>query len=224
MTSLNTYIDHTKLGPTVSLEQIDQLIQEGLHYQFKSLCVNTHFVSYVSNKLKDSNVLTCTVIGFPHGSHTKEVKAFETKEAIQAGADEIDMVINNTFVKAKDYQETYNDIKAVVNAAKGKTVKVILETCYLTDEEIIFACQCAKDAGANFVKTSTGFGSGGATFEHVKLMKQTVQDALEVKASGGIRNREDAMKMIEAGATRLGTSKGVEIMENKEISNANTTY
>ncbi len=118
MTSLNTYIDHTKLGPTVSLEQIDQLIQEGLQYQFKSLCVNTHFVSYVSNKLKDSNVLTCTVIGFPHGSHTKEVKAFETKEAIQAGADEIDMVINNTFVKAKDYQETYNDIKAVVNAAK----------------------------------------------------------------------------------------------------------
>jgi deoxyribose-phosphate aldolase len=224
MTSLNAYIDHTKLGPTVSIEQIDQLIQEGLQYQFKSLCVNTHFVSYVSNKLKDSNVLTCTVIGFPHGSHTKEVKAFETIEAIQAGADEIDMVINNTFVKAKDYQETFEDIKAVVNAAKGKTVKVILETCYLTDEEIIFACQCAKDAGANFVKTSTGFGSGGATFEHVKLMKQTVQDALEVKASGGIRNREDALKMIEAGATRLGTSKGVEIMENKEMSNANTTY
>jgi deoxyribose-phosphate aldolase len=224
MTSLNAYIDHTKLGPAVSLEQIDQLIQEGLQYQFKSLCVNTHFVSYVSNKLKDSNVLTCTVIGFPHGSHTKEVKAFETNEAIQAGADEIDMVINNTFVKAKDYQETFEDIKAVVNAAKGKTVKVILETCYLTDEEIIFACQCAKDAGANFVKTSTGFGSGGATFEHVKLMKQTVQDALEVKASGGIRNREDALKMIEAGATRLGTSKGVEIMENKEMSNANTTY
>jgi deoxyribose-phosphate aldolase len=224
MTSLNAYIDHTKLGPTVSIEQIDQLIQEGLQYQFKSLCVNTHFVSYVSNKLKDSNVLTCTVIGFPHGSHTKEVKAFETNEAIQAGADEIDMVINNTFVKAKDYQETFEDIKAVVNAAKGKTVKVILETCYLTDEEIIFACQCAKDAGANFVKTSTGFGSGGATFEHVKLMKQTVRDALEVKASGGIRNREDAMKMIEAGATRLGTSKGVEIMENKEMSNANTTY
>jgi deoxyribose-phosphate aldolase len=224
MTSINTFIDHTKLGSTVSLEQIDQLIQEGLQYQFKSLCVNTHFVSYVSNKLKDSNVLTCTVIGFPHGSHTKEVKAFETNEAIQAGADEIDMVINNTFVKAKDYQETFEDIKAVVNAAKGKTVKVILETCYLTDEEIIFACQCAKDAGANFVKTSTGFGSGGATFEHVKLMKQTVRDALEVKASGGIRNREDAMKMIEAGATRLGTSKGVEIMENKEMSNANTTY
>lgn len=224
MTSLNAYIDHTKLGPTVSLEQIDQLIQEGLQYQFKSLCVNTHFVSYVSNKLKDSNVLTCTVIGFPHGSHTKGAKAFETNEAIQAGADEIDMVINNTFVKAKDYQETFEDIKAVVNAAKGKTVKVILETCYLTDEEIIFACQCAKDAGANFVKTSTGFGSGGATFEHVKLMKQTVRDALEVKASGGIRNREDALKMIEAGATRLGTSKGVEIMENKEMSNANTTY
>ena len=224
MTSLNKYIDHTKLGPTVSLEQIDQLIQEGLQYQFKSLCVNTHFVSYVSNKLKDSHVLTCTVIGFPHGSHTKEVKAFETKEAIRAGADEIDMVLNNSFVKAQDYQQTYEDIKAVVNAANGKTVKVILETCYLTDKEIIFACQCAKDAGANFVKTSTGFGSGGATIEHVKLMKQTVQDALEVKASGGIRNRKDALKMIEAGATRLGTSKGVEIMENKEMSNANTTY
>lgn len=224
MTSLNTYIDHTKLGPAVSLKQIDQLIQEGLQYQFKSLCVNTHYVSYVSNKLKDSPVLTCTVIGFPHGSHTKDVKAFETKEAIRAGADEIDMVINNSFVKAQDYQQTYEDIKAVVNAANGKTVKVILETCYLTDKEIIFACQCAKDAGANFVKTSTGFGTGGATFEHVKLMKQTVQDALEVKASGGIRNREDALKMIEAGATRLGTSKGVEIMENKEISNANTTY
>lgn len=220
---LNQFIDHTKLGPTVSLSDIQTLIEEGLTYKFKSLCVNPQYVSYVSQALKNSSVLTCTVVGFPHGTHTKEAKAFETAQAVKDGADEIDMVIQVSYVKEKDETRTYEDIKAVVDAASGKPVKVIIETCYLTDEEIVFACQMANKAGASFVKTSTGFGSGGATVEAVKLMKQTVGESLEVKASGGIRNVDDAYKMIEAGATRLGTSKGVALM-NKEEDHGNTAY
>ena len=224
MLSLNHYIDHTKLGPNVSFQDIDQLIQEGIQYQFKSLCINSHFVSYVSNKLKHTNVLTCTVVGFPHGSHSKQAKIAETKQAIVDGADEIDMVLNLTYVHEKDEASTIEDIKSVVQAADGHCVKVIIETCFLSQEEIVFACQCAMKAGASFVKTSTGFGTAGATVDHVALMKQTVGDHLEVKASGGITNQEDAMNMIKAGATRLGTSKGVLIVENKENSNVNTTY
>ena len=224
MLSLNHYIDHTKLGPNVSFQDIDQLIKEGIQYQFKSLCVNSHFVSYVSNKLINTKVLTCTVVGFPHGSHSKEAKMAETKQAILDGADEIDMVLNLTYVHKKDETSTIEDIKSVVEAADGHCVKVILETCYLSQEEIVFACQCAIKAGAHFVKTSTGFGTAGATVEHVALMKKTVGDLMEVKASGGISNQEDAINMIKAGATRLGTSKGVLIVENKENSNANTTY
>jgi len=220
---LNTYIDHTKLGPTVSLSDIDQLILEGKTYRFKSLCINPQYVSYVSKELKDTGVLTCTVIGFPHGTHMPSVKAFETKQAILEGADEIDMVINVAYVQAFDEEKTYEDIHSVVLASEGKTVKVILETCYLNDDQIVFACRMAKRAGAQFVKTSTGFGTGGATVEAVQLMKKTVGDALEVKASGGIRNTEDAIKLIQAGATRLGTSKGVSLM-NKEESYGDTTY
>lgn len=220
---LNTYIDHTKLGPTVTIKDIDQLIQEGIKYQFKSLCVNPNYVKYVSKALKGSGVLTCTVVGFPHGMHTPHVKALETKEAISNGADEIDMVIQVSNVLAFDEEKTYEDIHAVVEAAQSKTVKVILETCYLNDEQIVFACGIAKRAGAHFVKTSTGFGTHGATIDAVKLMKKTVGQALEVKASGGIRNLEDALQFIEAGATRLGTSKGVLLM-NKEEDHGNTTY
>lgn len=224
MDALNLFIDHTKLGPTVSYKDIDQLIEEGITYQFKSLCINSHFVSYVSEKLKHTKILTCTVVGFPHGSHTKEAKIAETKQAIKDGANEIDMVLNLTYVQSKNKLKTTEDIQSVVDAAAGRCVKVILETSYLSDEEIIFACLCAKEAGAHFVKTSTGFGTSGATVEHVALMKQTVGDALEVKASGGIKNKEDALKMIQAGATRLGTSKGVSIIENKENEHANTSY
>ncbi len=220
---LNTYIDHTKLGPTVSLSDIDQLILEGKTYRFKSLCINPQYVSYVSKELKDTGVLTCTVIGFPHGTHMPSVKAFEAKQAILEGADEIDMVINVAYVQAFDEEKTFEDIHSVVLASEGKTVKVILETCYLNDDQIVFACRMAKRAGAQFVKTSTGFGTGGATVEAVQLMKKTVGDALEVKASGGIRNTEDAINLIQAGATRLGTSKGVSLM-NKEESYGDTTY
>lgn len=220
---LNKMIDHTKLGIQVTYHDIDKLIEEGLKYDFKSLCINPPFVKYVSEKLKTSDVLTCTVVGFPHGTHTTEAKVFETKQAILDGADEIDMVVSNYHVTSKDKALLTHDIHEVVKAAQGKTVKVILETCYLTDEEIVFACQCAKEAGAHFVKTSTGFGASGATVEHVKLMKETVKDAMEVKASGGIRNYEDALKMIEAGATRLGTSKGVDIVL-KEDQHGDTTY
>lgn len=224
MHTLNHYIDHTKLGPTVTYQDMDMLIEEGINYDFKSLCVNSHFVSYVSEKLKNTNVLTCTVVGFPHGSHSKEAKASETQQAILDGADEIDMVLNLTYVKSKNKIQTLEDIKSVVHAADGRVVKVILETCYLSNDDIVFACLCAKEAGAHFVKTSTGFGTYGATVEHVELMKKTVGNTLEVKASGGIKNKEDALKMIQAGATRLGTSKGVAIMQDKENQDANTTY
>jgi deoxyribose-phosphate aldolase len=220
---LNRYIDHTKLGPFVSLHEINTLINEGLTYQFKSLCVPTIYVSHVSKALKNSNVLTCTVVGFPHGQHKKEVKAYETKLAILDGADEIDMVINQTYVKEKNEQACYEDIKSVVDEAKGKTVKVILETSNLTDDEIIFACQMAIKAKANFVKTSTGFSQHGATIHHVKLMKAHITHNMEVKASGGISNYQDALSLIQAGATRLGTSKGVLLM-NKGEDHANTTY
>ena len=220
---LNTYIDHTKLGPLVSNKEIDLLISEGITYEFKSLCVPPTFVSYVSKALEKTSVLTCTVIGFPHGQQTKEVKAFETSQAINDGADEIDMVINQSFVKAFDEKSCYEDIKAVVKHANKKTVKVILETSNLTDEEIIFACTIATKAGAHFVKTSTGFSTGGATVHHVKVMKSHIASHMEVKASGGISSYEDAVALIEAGATRLGTSKGVILIQKGEL-NGNTTY
>lgn len=220
---LNQFIDHTKLGPFVQLEDIKKLITEGLQYEFKSLCVPTIYVKFVSDALKNSKVLTCTVIGFPHGQHTKEVKAFETKQAILDGADEFDMVINQTFVKERNEKACFEDIKAVVDQAQGKTVKVILETSNLTDDEIIFACKMATRAQANFVKTSTGFSQHGATVHHVKLMKSHISSRMEVKASGGISTYQDALDLIEAGATRLGTSKGVLLM-NKGDDHANTTY
>ena len=221
--NLNTYIDHTKLGPLVSLKDIDLLISEGKKFGFKSLCVPPTFVSYVSKQLKDSKVLTCTVIGFPHGQQTKEVKAFETSQAIKDGADEIDMVINQSFVKSLNETSCFEDIEAVVKHANKKTVKVILETSNLTDEEIIFACKIATKAGAQFVKTSTGFSSAGATVHHVKLMKSHIASHMEVKASGGISSYEDAISLIEAGATRLGTSKGVILIQKGEL-HGNTTY
>ncbi len=222
---LNKMIDHTKLGANVSLTQIDQLIEEAKTYDFKSVCVNPHWVSYAKKELKKTDVLVCTVIGFPHGTHLPSVKAFEAEQAVQDGADELDMVINVYALKSGHDKLIKEEIEGVVKAGKGRTVKVIIEACYLTPEEIVRVSKIAVDAGAHFVKTSTGFGTYGARVEDVKLMKDTVKDLAEVKASGGVRTYEDAMKMIEAGATRIGTSNGVDIInQRRNQSDSNTSY
>ncbi|NHM91602.1 MULTISPECIES: deoxyribose-phosphate aldolase [Staphylococcus] len=210
------YIDHTLLKPESTRAQIDKIIDEAKSYHFKSICVNPTHVAYAHEKLADSNVLVCTVIGFPLGANTPEVKAFETTNAIENGADEIDMVINIGALKDGRYDDVQKDIEAVVKVAQGKTVKVIIETTLLTDDEKVKACELAKAAHATFVKTSTGFAGGGATVEDVKLMKETVGDALEVKASGGVRNLDDFKAMVDAGATRIGASAGVQIMQGLE--------
>lgn len=211
--NLNKMIDHTLLKPEATKEMIENLCREAKEYDFKSVCVNPYWVSTAYEELRDSDVLVCTVVGFPLGATTKETKFFETDFAVQEGADEIDMVINVGALKFKQYDVVLEDIKSVVQAANGRTVKVIIETCLLTDEEKVKACELSKEAGANFVKTSTGFSTAGANVEDVELMKSIVGDALEVKASGGIRDLDTALKMIEAGATRLGVSAGVQIMK-----------
>ena len=224
--NINKMIDHTKLGANVSKASIDQLITEAKTYDFKSVCVNPHWVNYAKQHLNQTDVLVCTVIGFPHGTHQPEVKAYEAKKAVSDGADELDMVINVYALKSSDDKTILEEIKGVVAAGEGRTVKVILETCYLTPEEIVRGCKLAEEAGAHFVKTSTGFGTYGARVEDVKLMKETVKDHLEVKASGGVRTYEDALKMIEVGATRIGTSNGVDIVNKKGVNNndSNTSY
>lgn len=223
---LNKYIDHTKLGPAVTEGDIIKLCQEAKTYDFMSVCVNPNYVKLAKEQLKGSSVLVCTVVGFPSGAHDTNVKAFETKQAVLDGADEIDMVISVGNLKDKKHAQVLEDIKAVVANADGKTVKVILETCLLTKEEIVKACELTVEAKADFVKTSTGFSTGGATEADIKLMRQTVGKDFGVKASGGIRNYEDAMTMIQAGATRIGASSGIKIMENKGDNNndSNTSY
>lgn len=210
---LNKLIDHTLLKPEATKAQIEKLCGEAKEYDFKSVCVNPYYVKYAKELLKGSDVLVCTVIGFPLGQNTTEIKVAETKDAIKNGADEIDMVINIGALKSKDEDYVLNEIKEIRNACKGKTLKVIIETCLLTDEEKITACKLSKEAGADFVKTATGFSTHGATVEDVKLMRETVGEDMGVKASGGIRDRETALKMVEAGATRLGVSAGVEIVK-----------
>ena len=216
---LNRMIDHTLLKPESTREQIKKLCEEALEYNFKSVCVNPYWVSYAAEILKGSEVEVCTVIGFPLGANTTSLKAFETAEAVENGAGEIDMVINVGLLKGKEYDLFEKDIKAVVDAAKGKLVKVILETCLLTDEEIVKASELSMKAGADFVKTSTGFNSEGATVHAVKLMRETVGDKMGVKASGGIRDLKKSMEMIENGASRLGVSAGIAII--KEFNNEN---
>ena len=213
---LNEYIDHTLLKPEATVKQIQELCMQAKDYSFASVCVNPDYVAVCHELLKDSPVRVCTVIGFPLGSNTTATKAFETKDAISNGADEIDMVINVSALKNKDYDYVLKDMQAVVEAAQGRLVKVILETCLLTKEEIIKACELALVAKVQFVKTSTGFSKGGATVEDVALMYKTVHPMLKVKASGGVRTTNDAYKMIEAGASRIGTSNGVTIMANQE--------
>ena len=212
-------IDHTILKANATQNDIEKLCEEAKKYNFATVCVNPYWVPLTSALLKNSTVKVCTVIGFPLGATSSESKAYETEIAILQGADEVDMVINVGAMKNDKADIVENDILSVVNSARktGKSqnkniiVKVILETCYLTKDEIKKACICAKNAGADFVKTSTGFGTGGATVEDVALMKKTVGETMQVKASGGIRDYETAIKMIEAGASRIGTSSGIAI-------------
>ena len=210
------FIDHTLLKPESTRQQIDQIIDEAKEYNFKSICVNPTHVKYAAERLNDSGVLVCTVIGFPLGATTTATKIFETEDAIKNGATELDMVINIGALKDGRFEDVQKDIEGVVGAANGKTVKVIIETVLLSDEEKVKASELAKAAGADFVKTSTGFAGGGATPEDVKLMKDTVGDELEVKASGGVRSLEDFNRMIDAGATRIGASAGVQIIQGLE--------
>ena len=211
---LAKHIDHTLLRTDAQRADAAKLVEEAKAYHFASVCVSPIWVSFVSEALRDTGVKTCTVIGFPQGATPSAVKAFETKQAIADGADEVDMVI--AVGKLKDGDDAYvkSDIEAVVRAARGKALtKVIIETCLLTDEEKRRVCLLAKEAGADFVKTSTGFAAGGATAADVKLMRESVGAAMGVKAAGGIRSRADAEAMLAAGATRLGTSSGVQIVE-----------
>ncbi|MDV2603766.1 deoxyribose-phosphate aldolase [Pediococcus acidilactici] len=214
--NLAKYIDHTILAPEATQSQVDQIIKEAKEYDFASVVVNPYWVSYVANKLKGTDVNTVTVIGFPLGANTTATKVFEAKDALQNGATELDMVINIGELKAGHDDAVLNDIKAVVEAghAENRHVKVIIETALLTDEEKVRACELSEKAGADFVKTSTGFSTAGAKVADVKLMKQTVGDRLGVKASGGIHTKAEAEAMIEAGATRLGASFGVKIMNS----------
>ncbi len=210
------YIDHTLLKATATKEQILNLCAEANKYHFASVCVNPCYVEFCHNLLLGSDVQVCTVIGFPLGANATSVKAFETTQAIADGADECDMVINIGAAKEHDWDFVYNDILAVVKAANGVLTKVIIETCYLTDEEKEMACKMAVKAGADYVKTSTGFGTAGATPEDVRLMHKAVEGNAKVKAAGGIRSTADFEAMIEAGADRIGCSAGVKIMEGYE--------
>ncbi len=210
---INKLIDHTVLKATATKEEIEKLCQEARYNDFKSVCVNPANVALASSLLEGSDVLVCTVVGFPLGANTPTVKVLETIDAIKNGADEIDMVINVGKAKEHDFGYIEEEIKAVVAAAADKTVKVIIETCYLTDEEKVSCCLAAKNAEADFVKTSTGFGTGGATPEDIALMRKTVGPDMGVKASGGVRTYEDLQVMVENGATRIGASAGIAIME-----------
>ncbi len=212
---LNKYIDHTLLKPEATLAQIEKLCAEAREHQFASVCVNSYYVKKCSQLLQGSEVKVCTVVGFPLGASTMETKRFEAMKSSAEGAREIDMVMNNSAVKSGDWQYVQDDMASLAQIChqQGGILKVILETCLLTEEEKKKACEIAKRAGVDFVKTSTGFSTAGATAEDVKLMRSIVGENIGVKASGGIRDVATAMKMIEAGATRLGTSASVEIVK-----------
>ncbi|MGL5313131.1 MAG: deoxyribose-phosphate aldolase [Peptostreptococcaceae bacterium] len=210
-------IDHTILKAMATQEDVVKICNEAKEHGFFSVCINPTHIEFVKTQLEGSNVKVCTVIGFPLGANTPEVKAFETKDAIAKGADEVDMVINIGALKDKNYDLVEKDIKAVVDAADKKAlVKVIIETCYLTDEEKKIACELAVKAGTDYVKTSTGFGTGGSTPADIKLMRETVGENIGVKASGGVRNEKDAIAVIEAGASRIGASASVAVVSGKD--------
>ena len=207
------YIDHTLLKPDCKDENIEKLCNEARSYGFKSVCINPSYIPLCKKLLEGSDVLVCTVVGFPLGATSTYSKVEETKKAVDDGADEIDMVINISRLKEKDDAYTLNEIKAIKQACQGRTLKVIIETCLLSEEEKVRACLLAKEAGADFVKTSTGFSTGGATKEDIALMRKTVGPDMGVKASGGVRDAQGFMDMVNAGATRIGASGGIKIME-----------
>lgn len=208
-------IDHTLLKPIATRDDIRRLCDEARQYGFFSVCINPVWVSYAKEQLKGSDVKVCTVIGFPLGANTTAVKTYETQDALKNGADEIDMVLNIGALKAKDYATVLQDMEAVRHACEGHILKVILETSQLTDEEKVKACELAAQAKADFVKTSTGFIGGGATAADVALMRKSVPPQMQVKASGGVRTRADFDAIVAAGATRIGASSGVKIVEGK---------
>ena len=213
---LASLIDHTLLKPDATREEIEQICREALQFCFASVCVNPNWVPLCAAMLKGSGVKVCTVIGFPFGSHLPDVKAYEARRAVEQGADEVDMVINIGALKSKDYALVEQDIRGVVQAAGRDTVvKVILETALLGRDEKVMGSTLAKAAGADFVKTSTGFGGGGATVEDIRLMRETVGPEMGVKASGGVRTSEDVQKMVQAGATRIGASASVKIVRGE---------
>ncbi|MGO2102735.1 MAG: deoxyribose-phosphate aldolase [Psychroflexus halocasei] len=212
---INKYIDHTLLKPTASFDQIDKICEEAKKYEFASVCINPCFVKYAGDKLKGSSVKVCTVIGFPLGNTTTQAKVDEAKQALKDGCDEFDMVLNQSWIKSNKIEDAQADIAAVRNAIGDKLLKVILETCNLTDDEIAKASQISEKAKADYVKTSTGFGSEGATPEAVKIMKANISDQVKIKASGGIRDLETAEMYINLGVSRLGASSGVQIMQGK---------
>ena len=208
----NKMIDHTVLKADTPLETIKRICDEAMEYGFASVCINPCHVAYCADYLKDSDVNVCTVIGFPLGANTSAVKAFVTKDASANGADEIDMVMNIGALKDKNYDLVRDDVKAVVEAANGTLVKVILETCLLTEDEIKKACELCVEAKADYVKTSTGFSTRGATIEDVRIMKEAVHGKAKVKAAGGVRTPEDMVKIVAAGADRIGTSAGCSLV------------
>ncbi len=210
---LSKYIDHTLLKPDATKEQIIELCKQAVDNDFFSVCVNPTFIPLCKETLKNSNVKICTVIGFPLGANTTETKIFETIDAINKGADEIDMVINIGALKSNDLDCVANEISKIKAACNDKILKVIIETCLLTEQEKINACQCVINGHADFVKTSTGFSTGGATIADVKLLHNQVENKAFVKASGGIKTKEEFLAMIEAGADRIGTSRGIELIK-----------
>ncbi len=218
MHELAPYLDHTLLKPNATRAQIEKLCAEAAEHQFASVCVNGSRVELAHSLLEESNVQVCTVVGFPLGAMEADVKRYETEAAVDSGAGEIDMVMNVGRFQDGEYDYIVREIRDVVEAADDRVVKVILETCLLSKEEIEQACKLVVQAQAHFVKTSTGFGSAGATLEHVKLMRETVGQFAGVKAAGGVRNAEDARAMIEAGATRIGTSNSVAIVSGETAS------
>ena len=209
---INALIDHTILRQDANQQDIIKLCDEAVKFGFAAVCINPIYVKLASDRLSGTNVKVCTVVGFPLGANTTETKAFETKQAVSNGADEIDMVINISYLKDGYEDRIVEDIAEVVKASDGKTVKVIIETALLSEQEKILACRCAVKAGAHFVKTSTGFAKKGAALDDIKLMRKVVGEEFGVKASGGIKTLEDAVNMVQAGANRIGTSSGVAIV------------
>ena len=217
---INTYIDHTLLKPTASKNEIVQLCEEAINYNFFSVCVNSCYVSLAKQQLKNTKVKVCSVIGFPLGAMSTEAKVNEAKIALDDGADEIDMVMNLGYLKSQDFENVYKDVEAVKRIMPNNILKVILETCYLEEDELIKASELAIKGGADFIKTSTGFGTRGASLEDIKLMKSVAKDSTKIKASGGIKDAKTAMDYINSGVQRLGTSSGIAILKGT-TSNSN---